>query len=88
MNNKVPITMYTTSWCSDCHRAKYFMDTYGFEYVQIDVEENPAGLAFVQKVNEGRSSVPTIVFGDGSILVEPSFAELAEKMGVVLDRHA
>jgi hypothetical protein len=33
-------------------------------------------------VNQGRRIVPTIIFPDGSILVEPSNAELAEKLGL------
>lgn len=88
MSNGAPIIMYTTAWCSDCHRAKYFMDMYGFEYVEIDVEKNPEGMAFVKKVNDGNRVVPTIVFGDGSLLVEPSLKTLASKFDVVLDRHA
>ena len=81
-----PIVMYTTSWCADCHRAKFLLDEYGIEYVNIDVEENPAALEFVKKVNNGRRVVPTIIFPDDSMLVEPSNIELAEKMGIVLER--
>ena len=80
------IVMYTTSWCSDCHRAKYLLDEYGVEYVNIDVERNSAALAFVKEVNNGNRVVPTIVFADDSILVEPSNAVLAEKVGIVLER--
>ncbi len=78
------IIMYTTSWCSDCYRAKYLLDEYGVPYVNIDVEENPEGLAFVLQVNDGRRVVPTIVFPDKTILVEPSNALLAEKVGIEL----
>lgn len=80
------IVMYTTSWCSDCHRAKYILDEYGIPYTNIDVEQDEAGLAFVKQVNNGRRVVPTIVFGDGSILVEPSNKVLAAKVGVALER--
>lgn len=80
------IVMYTTSWCSDCHRAKYLLDEYGIEYINIDVEQNPEALAFVQGLNNGNRVVPTIVFPDDSILVEPSNAVLAEKVGIVLER--
>ena len=88
MNNDTPIIMYTTSWCSDCHRAKYFLDTYGSEYTEIDIEDNPDGLDFVERVNDGNRVVPTIVLGDGSMLVEPSLATLASKFDVTLDRYA
>lgn len=78
------IVMYTTSWCSDCYRAKYLLDEHGIPYVNIDVEENPEAMAFVKQVNNGNRAVPTIVFPDSSILVEPSSAILAQKVGIEL----
>jgi thioredoxin reductase (NADPH) len=36
----------------------------------------------VETVNQGKRVVPTIVFPDGSIVVEPSSAELSEKLGL------
>lgn len=39
-------------------------------------------MAFVEQTNKGMRSIPTIVFPDGSVLVEPSNAELAEKLGM------
>jgi mycoredoxin len=80
----VQIIMYSTSWCPDCHRAKYLLDEYGVPYINIDVEEDPEGLTFVKQVNNGQRVVPTIVFPDSSILVEPSNAQLAEKAGFEL----
>ncbi|MEM7115054.1 MAG: glutaredoxin domain-containing protein [Chloroflexota bacterium] len=78
------IQMYSTSWCPDCHRAKYILDEYGIAYDEIDVERNADGLTFVKQVNNGNRVVPTIVFPDGSILVEPSNQTLATKLGVEL----
>lgn len=43
---------------------------------------DPAAMAYVEKVNNGMRSIPTIVFPDGSILVEPTNAELARKLGL------
>jgi glutaredoxin len=48
----------------------------------VDIDQDPEGREYVMKVNDGSRSVPTIVFPDGSILVEPSNAELAEKLGI------
>jgi thioredoxin reductase (NADPH) len=39
-------------------------------------------MAFVEKVNQGKRIIPTMVFQDGTLLVEPSNAELAEKLGL------
>ncbi|MCB9420833.1 MAG: NrdH-redoxin [Ardenticatenaceae bacterium] len=74
------IIVYSTSWCPDCHRAKYILGEYGINYIDIDVETDDAALSFVKQINGGRRVVPTIIFPDGSILVEPSNSELAAKL--------
>lgn len=78
------IVMYTTNWCSDCHRAKYILNEYGIPYDNIDIDQDADGLAFVKEINNGNRVVPTIVFPDGSILIEPSNKTLAEKVGIEL----
>jgi thioredoxin reductase (NADPH) len=74
------ITMYGTLWCGDCKRAKKFLGEQRIQYDYVDVEQDADALAFIERVNGGKQIVPTIVFGDGSILVEPSNAELAAKL--------
>lgn len=76
------ITIYSTVWCSDCKRAKKFFGEQRIPYVNIDIEHDPEAMAFVEKINNGKRIVPTIIFPDGSMLVEPSNAQLAEKLGL------
>lgn len=78
--------MYSTSWCPDCHRAKYLLDEYGIDYINVDVDKDVEGLAYVKQVNRGMRVVPTILFPDGSILVEPSNQMLADKVGIDLSQ--
>lgn len=78
------IVMYSTTWCSDCGRAKYFFDEYGIEYENIDIDQHEEAVELVLKINGGNRTVPTIVFPDGDVLVEPSYRQLAEKVGVEL----
>jgi glutaredoxin-like protein len=75
------ITMYGTTWCPDCTRSKRWLEKNGIPYTWNDIEKDAAARDYVVKVNRGKRSVPTIVFNDGSILVEPSDAELAAKVG-------
>jgi mycoredoxin len=74
------IKIYGTSWCPDCARAKLVFNKLkvSFEWINIDQDKNSA--AYVEKINRGFKSVPTIVFPDNSILVEPSNAELEKKI--------
>ncbi len=76
------ITLFGTLWCSDCKRAKQFLGEQRIHYEYVDVEQDAEGLALVEQINGGKQVVPTIVFGDGSVLVEPSNAELAAKLGL------
>jgi mycoredoxin len=73
------IKMYATTWCGDCRRAKRWFDSHDIPYEYINIEEDDDAAEYVVRVNKGMRSVPTIVFPDGSILVEPSSTELAQK---------
>jgi thioredoxin reductase (NADPH) len=74
--------MYGTTWCSDCKRAKKFFGEQRVHYDFVDVDSDADGRAYVESVNDGKDIIPTIVFEDGSVLVEPSNAELAAKLGL------
>lgn len=76
------LTIYSTVWCPDCKRAKKFFGEQRVPYKNIDIEQDPEAMAYVEKVNNGMRIIPTIVFPDGSILVEPSNAELVSKLGL------
>lgn len=73
------VKMYATRWCGDCRMAKRWFESRGIPYEYINIEEDERAAAYVSRVNGGMYSVPTIVFPDGSILVEPSPRELAAK---------
>jgi thioredoxin reductase (NADPH) len=76
------LTVYGATWCSDCKRAKKFLGEQRVHYDWVDVEQDADGLALVERVNQGKRIIPTIVFDDESILVEPSNSELASKLGL------
>jgi len=76
------ITVYSTAWCPDCKRAKRFFAENRVEYHNIDIEQDAAAMDFVEQANKGMRVIPTIVFPDGSVLSEPSNAQLAEKLGL------
>ncbi|MCC6299650.1 MAG: glutaredoxin family protein [Anaerolineales bacterium] len=73
------IIMYVTESCADCVRAKKFFEARSIPHVRVGLEGNAQATEFVIQVNRGFRSVPTIVFPDGSVLVEPSWEELKSK---------
>lgn len=74
------ITVYATQWCGDCRLAKRVLDEQGSEYEWIDIDFDPAAAEIVQKLNGGYRTVPTILFPDGRVLVEPTREELQEAL--------
>jgi thioredoxin reductase (NADPH) len=76
------IKLYGTEWCSDCKRSKKFLGEQRIHYAFINIEENAEGQAYVRELQQGGLTIPTIVFEDGSVLIEPSNAELAAKLGL------
>ncbi len=79
---KSDIKFYGAHWCPDCRRSRTFLGEHRVPYQYFDVDQDTEAQAYVQQINENRLIIPTILFSDGSILVEPSDAELAEKLGL------
>jgi thioredoxin reductase (NADPH) len=77
---KKGITVYGTYWCPDCRRSKQFLGEHQIPYDWVDIDEDKDGEALVIKANDGKRIIPTITFADGSVLAEPSNAELAAKL--------
>ena len=57
------VTMYTTSWCPYCSRARSLLQTKGVAFEDIDVEEAPEKRTEMQ-ARSGRRTVPQIFSGD------------------------
>jgi glutaredoxin len=80
--SKPKIIIYGSDWCSDCRRAKRFLTNNEIPFRWIDIEIDKQGEQVVLEVNHGMRSIPTLLFEDGSVLVEPSNRTLAEKLGL------
>ena len=74
------LTMYTTSWCGFCRRLKSQLARSGVEMAEVDIERDPAAAEFVMSVNGGNQTVPTVVFPDGTALVNPSATQVRARL--------
>jgi glutaredoxin len=82
MEKSTEIIMYGTTWCGDTRRARRFFDEHSIPYRWIDIDQDMTARKYVEEINHGFRSVPTIIFPDGSMLVEPTTSQLAVKMGI------
>ncbi|KXP13293.1 NrdH-redoxin [Tsukamurella pulmonis] len=76
------LTMYTTTWCGYCNRLKTGLKANGISWTEINIEEDPSAAEFVQGVNGGNQTVPTVKYADGSAATNPSLADVKRKLGV------
>jgi thioredoxin reductase (NADPH) len=78
------ITVYGAPWCPDCKRSKAFLSSHRVTFGWVDIDEDSKGREFVEKLQNGGRAIPTIVFPDGSHLLEPTDEELAVKLGIAV----
>jgi mycoredoxin len=74
------IVVYSKSWCPDCRRSRLVLENNNVAFIEVDVDQDAAGKAFLRHINHGNESVPTIIFPDGTILVEPVNSALVSKI--------
>ena len=69
------IKIYGADWCSDCIVAKRFFQEKGLDFKYIIVTDNDQAIEFLEKVNNGKRIIPTIVIQD-KIYSNPGIGEL------------
>lgn len=74
------IVTYSKSWCPDCRRARKLIIDSKLPFIDIDIANDNKAKEFVRQINHGNESVPTIIFPDGNILVEPQNSTLSEEL--------
>ena len=81
------ITMYTTTFCPDCRRAKLFLKERGVAFREINIEDDESAEEIVLQANRGKRKVPTFAVGDRYFACSPfSAIQLANELGVPLNR--
>ena len=74
------VTMFTTTWCGYCVRLKAGLDREGISFREVNIEQDDAAADLVMQVNGGMRTVPTLLFGDGTALTNPSVAQVRAKL--------
>ena len=64
------IKVYGADWCSDCITTKRFLEEKGVEFEYIDITDNQQAISLVEKINNGRRVIPTLIV-DGVSFTNP-----------------
>jgi mycoredoxin len=75
------VTIYSTVWCGYCSRLKAQMTREGITFTEVDIELDPEAAAFVESVNGGNQTVPTVLFADGTATSNPPIGRVKELLG-------
>ncbi|SDW37777.1 Glutaredoxin [Amycolatopsis xylanica] len=70
------LTVYGAGWCPDVKRSRALLDAGEVDYDYIDVEADEAAEKAVRELQGGNRRIPTLVWPDGTHLVEPTDPEL------------
>lgn len=84
MSNKLPhrdaaepeLVVYGTGWCPDVRRSRALLDTAGIAYTYVDLDEDASAVKLVRRLQRGQRRIPTLLWPDGSFLVEPTDEQL------------
>ena len=74
------LDFYTTDWCGDCVRSKALLKRLNVDFNEIDVDTDQEANEYIKSLQVNQRRIPTIVFVDGSFLVEPSDIDLENKL--------
>lgn len=72
--------MFSTVWCGYCQRLKAQMMRESIAFTEVDIENDPSAAHFVENVNAGNQTVPTLIFPDGTTMTNPPFKEVIAKL--------
>jgi thioredoxin reductase (NADPH) len=64
------IKIYGADWCPDCVNTKNFLNSKGIEFEYIVITDNDEAIAFLEKVNNGKRIIPTLLI-DGETHTNP-----------------
>ncbi len=71
-----------TLWSASSHNIKDFLARSQIPYQFLDIERDADAKSLVEQANESTHQLPVVFFPDGSVLIEPSLTEVAEKAGL------
>ncbi len=77
------ITVYTTNTCAYCLMVKKYLDSKGYEYKVVNLDEQPEEVETVTRLSGGQTVPVTVINSQGgepSVTVGWSPAKLAEAL--------
>ncbi len=71
-----------TPWSPQTHQLRDFLGRNQVPYRWLDLETDDGARRLAERVEPDTSRLPVVLFPDGAHMAQPTFAELAEKIGL------
>lgn len=72
------VTVFSAPWCGFCTQLKHQLTREGIAYTEIDIDADAAAERVAAGVNGGDWVIPTVLFSDGSSLVNAGVRRVQE----------
>jgi len=73
-------TVYSTTWCPDCHRSKAWLARHDVAFEDIDIEKTDGAAEAMLKLADGLRKVPTIDMALS--IIEPTDEQLSRVLAL------
>ncbi|MEU2616088.1 glutaredoxin family protein [Micromonospora sp. NPDC007271] len=77
------LVVYGTGWCPDVRRSRALLDQAGIAYTYVDLDEDETATELVRHLQRGQRRIPTLLWPNGSFLVEPTDDQLRAHLDTV-----
>jgi glutaredoxin len=77
------VVVYSSSWCSDCRRAKRVLEEAAAPFDEVDIDRDVSAEALILERSGGRRVVPTLRFGERLWAFNPAPPLLRRLLGGV-----
>jgi glutaredoxin len=74
------VVVFGAEWCGDCRQAKAWLRDNQVPFEDLDVDRDASARDRAVELAEGRTNIPVVVLPDGSVLIEPTDADLASAL--------
>lgn len=81
INKQGKILFFGAEWCSDCRRAKSYLQDNDINYRFINIDDHADAIKVVESLNHGKRIIPTLIINDEAYS-NPDNAKLKEVLGL------
>lgn len=77
------VTVFAAEWCGYCRALRKMLRDTEIAYREVMIEEDPVAEEIANEANGGDWIIPTVLYADGSTMVNPGIRDVAAKLAAL-----